>query len=248
MGKKEDHIHFFLSLPRWEKSDQAHLEILEKVQPFKSIVTSCEFLDWNSLLFLSEDIRPTLERDIIVLEIKKDDFENLYENLLSTLELTSEEDIFEISSSKLHAMRLEVPRHVNEANARNGVVKRGTDAQIHVTHFKELFSLYRKWSELGYSYLLFGHFGDGHLHFNFLAKADELEKIDEELKELYRFVLKTKGSPFAEHGIGTVKQKFIGPFYEKIQKEMFQYLKEQFDPEYRFFPQGFMKKENSIES
>ena len=248
LGKRERYRYLFLSLPRWEESADAHLEVLKGVQPFRKEITSCEFLDWNSLCFLPEESRPVKNRDIILLEVFSNRFDFIYENLLSTFSHIKEEQIFEINASNVHSIRLEIPRHVNETNAKNRVTKRGTDAQFPFYNFIDSIELYRKWSKEGFNYLLFGHFGDNHLHFNFLGQDDELEKIDENLLDLYELVKKCKGSPFAEHGIGTIKQKFISSFHGKIQKEMFKYLKGYFDPEYHFFPEGFMNKENSIES
>ena len=49
-----------------------------------------------------------------------------------------------------------------------------------------------------------------------------------------------KGSPFAEHGIGLFKKKFMNDFYGDNQREMFGILKKKLDPKNQFFPSGFM--------
>ena len=61
-----------------------------------------------------------------------------------------------------------------------------------------------------------------------------------QLELLYAEVLKWHGSPFAEHGIGLLKKKFIAPFYNEHQQCVFRELKSLFDPKGQFFPEGFM--------
>ncbi len=60
------------------------------------------------------------------------------------------------------------------------------------------------------------------------------------LQELYDKVYDWKGSPFAEHGIGLIKQKYIKRFHGSNQLGLFKDLKAQHDPHNQFFPQGFM--------
>jgi glycolate oxidase len=63
---------------------------------------------------------------------------------------------------------------------------------------------------------------------------------NQQLEKLYQKVLEWHGSPFAEHGIGLLKKKFIGSFFSKNQRDVFLKLKKQFDPKGQFFPEGFM--------
>lgn len=236
----EEETYLFMLLPRWEEDFEAHLEVFNAVQAFRSEVRACEFIDSNSLSYLSEDKNPGKNQDLIFLEVKKNDFENIYENLLSKLKLISEENIFEMSSSKCRELRVGVPRAISEVNSRRGVLKKGTDVQVSVEKFKDLLAFYRSYTKHGIDYNLFGHFGDAHLHFNFLAMPDKSDFCNQELDRLYKKVLDWQGSPFAEHGIGLLKQKFIAPFYSEIQKDVFLKLKKEFDPNSQFFPEGFM--------
>ena len=61
-----------------------------------------------------------------------------------------------------------------------------------------------------------------------------------ELMRLYEQVHVWQGSPFAEHGIGLLKRKFISSFFNTHQKKVFLELKKRFDPRNQFFPEGFM--------
>lgn len=241
----KDLTYIFISLPKWENNDRPHLELYSKVQSFRDKVISCELIDENSWQYLPENERPVVGRDTVFLEVETEHFENVYENLLGQLELISSDDMFEMNATKCREFRVKVPRAIFEVNSRMGVTKKGTDAQVDADHFKNLFMVYRDWAKRGIKYNLFGHFGDAHLHFNFMPTPNEESQTEEWLTELYRMVLAWKGSPFAEHGIGILKQRFIGPFYNDVHLNMFDFLKRNLDPQNIFFPIGFMKARRS---
>tara|TARA_B100000029_G_scaffold344691_1_gene337135 strand:- start:491 stop:1867 length:1377 start_codon:yes stop_codon:yes gene_type:complete len=233
--------YLFIKLPQWEKDYRPHLEIFNKSQDLRNKVMSLELLDHNCLSYLPDEERPLPKgHDLIFLEIRMSFFDEVVTDFVSALELTAESDVFEINADKCHRLRMLVPRFVAEVNQSRGVKKKGTDVQVPPYHLEDLLKYYRDWGKEGVSYNLFGHFGDGHLHFNFLPGPDKEAKCQELLKELYHKVKELKGSPFAEHGIGLLKQDFISPFLSKVQLDMFSYLKEKMDPKNQFFPMGFL--------
>lgn len=232
--------YIFILLPKWEENFKPHLEVFNAVQSFRQRIAACEFIDSNSLSYLPSEKNPGSNQDVIFLEIRQHDFENIYEELLSKLTLISENDIFEMEATKCRDLRVSVPRAIFEANTRMGVTKKGTDVQVSGENFSHLLDYYRELSNKGVDYNLFGHFGDAHLHFNFMPTPDKNDYCNELLEGLYDKVLEWKGSPFAEHGIGLIKKKFIAPFYNENQKEVFRYLKNKYDPESQFFPEGYM--------
>ncbi|MGZ3787067.1 MAG: FAD-binding oxidoreductase [Bacteriovorax sp.] len=236
----EEEAYLFILLPKWEEDFESHLEIFNAVQSFRNEIRAVEFLDSNSLSYLSPEKNPGKNQDIVFLEVKKSDFEMIYENLLAKLTKISEEDIFEMNSFKCRELRVSVPRAIFETNSRMGVTKKGTDVQVTPEKFRELLTFYRAYTKLGVAYNLFGHFGDAHLHFNFMPTPDKNDFCNHELLRLYDEVLKWHGSPFAEHGIGLLKKKFIAPFYDEKEKAVFRELKKLFDPKGQFFPEGFM--------
>ncbi|CBW25558.1 putative dehydrogenase [Halobacteriovorax marinus SJ] len=236
----EARSYIFIKLPRWEEDYQSHLEVFERVQSFRDRIYSCELLDSNSMDVLPPDERVVDEGDIIFLEVKSAAFENVYEDLISKFTTICEEDIFEVPAAKCAELRMNVPRYTFERNSRMGVVKKGTDIQVEAKDFKNLLDLYRKFSGLGIDYNLFGHFGDGHLHFNFLPDKSLVDTCQQKLEELYDQMSELRASPFAEHGIGIIKQKFIKKFLNKTHYRMFKVLKEEHDPENIFFPNGFL--------
>jgi FAD/FMN-containing dehydrogenase len=231
--------YFFLLLPRWEEDFEPHMEIFEKVQDYREQILSCELLDSNAFSYLKPEDRLGKNQDVLFLEVKTEFFEEVYENFLDNLSL-GEDAIFEISEAKFHHVRASVPRAVFEENSRMGVVKMGTDVQVDEAHFAKLLKYYRECAKNGVPYNLFGHFGDAHLHYNFMPLPANVPECQEQLEKLYKKVLKWKGSPFAEHGIGIIKQKYIKDYWSQNQYEAFAHLKKEHDPKGQFFPQGFM--------
>ena len=231
----------FIKLPKWEEDFKPHLEIFYNTQNFRDHLISVELLDHNCLSYLPDEEKPLpAGHDIIFLEVKLSSFDLIIENLVPTLALTPDDHIFEMNGDKCHHLRMLIPRFISEVNQRRGVKKKGTDVQVPKDSFETLINYYRDFSTKGISYNLFGHFGDGHLHFNFLPLAEEEEKCQNLLTEFYRKIKSIHGSPFAEHGIGLLKQDFIAPFLTEVQLEMYRYLKENLDPKNQFFPQGFL--------
>lgn len=232
--------HVFLLLPRWEEDYAPHMEIYRAVQKWRHEIISCELLDSNSLAYVKEEDRLGVNQDVIFLEIRAEAFEKVYGELLLQLKLTSDEQVFEITAQKFHHVRASVPRGVFEENSRMGVKKMGTDCQVGANHFQDLMDFYRYAATLGVRYNLFGHFGDAHLHYNYMPRPEDTARCQKVFEELYGKVLEWHGSPFAEHGIGLLKRPYIKAFHGKVQKDFFRELKRIHDPQGQFFPQGFM--------
>ena len=241
--ENEPVTYVFMLLSRWEEDLKAHLEIYRAVQSHRADIMSCELLDSNCMNYLAPEERPGQNQDVIFLEIKTKAFEHIYENVLCSLENVSPDNVFEIAENKFHRIRAGVPRGIFEENSKMGVVKVGTDVQVDLDHFEDLMNFYREASEIGVRYCLFGHFGDAHLHYNYMPDKEQTQKCLDQFQKLYSAVLEWKGSPFAEHGIGLIKKKYIKKFHGPNQVKLFHDLKKEYDPFDQFFPQGFMSAE-----
>ena len=238
-----DLTYVFLLLPRWEENIDAHMEIFNAVQSQRDAIMSCEILDSNCMNYLKADEKLGNNQDVIFLEIKSDRFEEIYGDVLCHLKHINHDDVFEIAENKFHHIRAGVPRAIFEENSKMGVVKIGTDCQVSGEKFPDLLKFYREAAKVGVRYCLFGHFGDAHLHFNYMPTKDESAKCLDQIQKLYDQVLEWQGSPFAEHGIGLLKQKYIKRFHGPHQLGLFHDLKQKHDPYHQFFPQGFMGKD-----
>lgn len=235
-----DLTYVFMLLPRWEKTYGPHMEIFKAVQPHRDAIMSCELLDANCMGYLKPDEKLGDDQDVIFLEVKSDRFEEIYADVLCNLTQTSPESVFEIAESKFHHVRAGVPRAIFEENSKMGVVKIGTDVQVGAERFPDLINFYREAAAVGVRYCLFGHFGDAHLHFNYMPSKEQSAACMEQIQKLYEHVYNWKGSPFAEHGIGLLKQKYIKRYHGENQLSLFADLKKEHDPFNQFFPQGFM--------
>ena len=239
----EEVKYLFVQLPRWEEDFDSHLEIFTSVQDHRKNLYSCELTDHNSMQALPDKDRLISHSngfDAIFLEIPSSRFEQFYEEVISNWSLISEESIFEISETKFKQTRAAIPRSLFERNSIKGTLKKGTDVQAQPEKFCDLLNHYRYFAKQGMGYTLFGHFGDAHLHFNFLPEKAQQKTCDDLLEDFYMKVKEWKSSPFAEHGIGLLKQPYIANFYGTSQYDFFSYLKTHHDPHNQFFPQGFM--------
>jgi glycolate oxidase len=192
------------------------------------------------MAFVPSELRLGERQDVVFLEVRTDAFEELFSEVLSRLQSTPVDQVFEISEAKYSAVRKAVPRGLFEANSRAGVTKQGTDVQVAPGQFRLLLEKYREATQLGVPYTLFGHFGDQHLHFNFNLKAEQKALCESFFKSLYDSCYEWRGSPFAEHGIGLLKQPYIRRFHSQEHLETFLALKREHDPRNQFFPGGFM--------
>ena len=102
-----------------------------------------------------------------------------------------------------------VPESVNEFIYKHGTHRVASDASAPDKYLREIFSYYRELGEeYGVKYLLYGHIGDTHLHFNFLSRNKyELEISMRYLTEMLRHIVGLGGSVTAEHGFG--KKRFL---------------------------------------
>lgn len=84
--------------------------------------------------------------------------------------------------------------------------------------------------------MVFGHIGDGNLHFNIsmgsaFANADELMAHEAEINEIvYAQVLAHNGSISAEHGIGLLKRDLLASIKSPVELNLMRAIKAQLDP------------------
>ncbi len=231
----------FLLIPleKWEKDFSQHLEIFKKVQDFRDQIYSVEFFDSNSLSYVPNN---PLEKnkDFVALEVLEDSFPVVIDNLISKLNLSKMDEIFEMPRGKFNEIRTEIPRRINEENSKKGLVKKGTDAQVNEENFEKILLIYQEMARNGVPYGLLGHFGNAHLHFNFLPNKEQVVECERYLKDFYLKVKTLRGSPFAEHGIGLLKKGFVVDFLDRSVFRVYKHLKENLDPFDQFFPLGFL--------
>ena len=88
-------------------------------------------------------------------------------------------------------------------------------------------------SRLNLLIVSFGHSGDGNIHVNFMYDRfdeDERSRVERGAGELMRVVTGFEGSVSGEHGIGIMKQDFLGLQYDEPTLELMRTLKCTLDP------------------
>jgi FAD/FMN-containing dehydrogenase len=227
-------VEFFLKIKKLKKKWEQEKRVL---------IESCEFLDHESLNMLGLKL---YQFDQVYLEIDENNLEETIDILKVTFNFYEEEDFQILTPKQYLQIRHDIPTKINEFNLKHKVSKRGTDIQVEEESFSDLLKFYQEGEKLAQKHkirsFLFGHLGNAHLHFNFNPQQEFLGNIDDYLEKLYRLTKFKRGSPFAEHGVGLIKQKYLEQFLTETQKEMFRYLKEKMDPHQQFFPEGHFLK------
>jgi glycolate oxidase subunit GlcD len=84
-----------------------------------------------------------------------------------------------------------------------------------------------------------GHAGDGNLHSTFLVTpgdAEELERCERAVDELFALALRLGGSISGEHGVGAVKRGHVGAYLSPPALALQAQIKQAFDPKNLFNP------------
>ena len=76
--------------------------------------------------------------------------------------------------------------------------------------------------------LIFGHIGDGNLHY--LASTGSKEDKEQVYEIIYKLIGEHNGSVSAEHGIGTIKRAYLKYSRNEVEIQMMRQLKNCFDP------------------
>jgi D-lactate dehydrogenase (cytochrome) len=117
--------------------------------------------------------------------------------------------------SKLREFRHRLPVLVNEWLNRQSESKVSTDMALPDDRFDELYRLYRDRCEReGFTWIIFGHIGNAHLHLNILPRnREEFDRAKALYRQLVTEVLAMGGTLSAEHGIGKLKSEYLVQMY-----------------------------------
>jgi len=97
----------------------------------------------------------------------------------------------------------------------------------------------------------FGHAGNGNIHVNLLAHpddADEMQRAEACLSEVFDLVLRLNGTLSGEHGVGREKRPFVAREIDPATLELMRNIKRVFDPNNilnpgKLFPEGSKMRE-----
>ena len=133
---------------------------------------------------------------------------------------------------KIKDFRHAISWKVNEYVVRNNFRKLGTDVAVPDKSIREFYFTLQNWAQLSnIDSVAYGHFGNSHIHLNFLPKNDlEFDESKKLYSKICEEAVRLDGTISAEHGIGKNKTALLKMMYgEKVINAMFA-LKKTLDP------------------
>jgi len=179
----------------------------------------------DAAVWLEQELDGINDPDIVDKWIKL--IEDFNGNLDSSWIATDKKDI-----EKFKSFRHDVSLKVNEYIAEKGLMKVGTDVAVPDKNFIEF---YYKCKDLAVAskirFLIYGHFGNSHIHLNLLPENHcQYQKAKELYMKICKIAVDFGGTISAEHGIGKLKREYLLMMYgEKTIKEMAK-IKKLLDP------------------
>jgi D-lactate dehydrogenase (cytochrome) len=191
-----------------------------------------EFFDKNTLNFLMKDY-PNIPKDTQAAvwfeqEVNLQNEEMLLEawmKLISEFNADEESAWFAFSDSdnkKIQEFRHAISWKISEYISQNNLKKLGTDVAVPDEKFEELYYYGKNEVEKeNLPYVVYGHFGNSHIHLNMLPKSEDLYAKGKEIyKKICMKAVELGGTISAEHGIGKLKTEYLVLMYgeENIRK------------------------------
>jgi len=117
--------------------------------------------------------------------------------------------------NKLIDFRHKLPELINEYFRELKQTKVSLDLAVPENYFPEFFDFYKKMAKkTEVEYVIFGHIGENHLHFNFFPKnEEERARAQTAYIEAVKKAVANGGTVSAEHGIGKLKHKYLEMMY-----------------------------------
>lgn len=201
-----------------------------------------EFFDERALKFLAKDFSAIPENAKAAIwfeqESTSDTFDFILEAwnvLMQTHNVNEETAWFAFSDAdkeKIKDFRHAISWKVNEYVARNNFRKLGTDVAVPDKIFREFYFTLQNWAkQSNIDFVSYGHFGNSHVHLNFLPKNDaEFNEGIELYKQICEEAVRLGGTISAEHGIGKAKRDYLLMMYGEPNIRKMAALKKSLDP------------------
>ncbi len=205
---------------------------------------SLEYFDENALRFLYSEY-PSIPKSAksavwFEQEVTNSNEETFFEVWLNLINVNNgDKDSAWFAFDDADKVRLQKFRHsislkVNEYVSKNNLRKLGTDVAVPDSNFEDLYYFSQRIVEkAGLNYVIYGHFGNSHMHLNMLPKTDEEYEIGKLLySKICQKTIELRGTISAEHGIGKIKKSYLIEMYgqENINKMI--KMKKALDPNF----------------
>lgn len=203
---------------------------------------SLEFFDHNALNFLRNDYPqiPSSAKAGVWFEQEvtrhnEDFFLDQWMELISEFCGDEESAWFAFSENdkvKIQEFRHAISSKVNEFISHNNLKKLGTDSAVPDDQFIVFYNFaIDEVKKANLKYVLYGHFGNSHIHLNMLPANDIEYSLG---KEVYMSICKKAvelgGTISAEHGIGKLKKDYFKIMYDETALQSMIKMKKSLDP------------------
>jgi D-lactate dehydrogenase (cytochrome) len=138
----------------------------------------------------------------------------------------------EKDKSRFIEFRHRISAKVNDFISSRNLRKLGTDFAVPDTKLKDFyFKLKEVVESAGFEYVIYGHFGNSHIHLNMLPKnSEQFEKAKKLYQEMCISAINFGGTFSAEHGVGKNKKELLYEMYgAEVIAQMFR-IKQTLDP------------------
>ncbi len=201
-----------------------------------------EYFDHNSLMFLADEYSqiPKEKKAAVWFE---QEFESQYEEEMfeKWIELlvqhNGDEESAWMATDNIDMQKLKDFRHaiswkVNEYISRKHITKVGTDIAVPDDKFIEFYKWIRhEVVKTDLDFVIYGHFGDCHVHLNMLPKDQKEHHL---AKTFYKLICEKAvsfgGTVSAEHGIGKLKRDYLLRMFGEENIKQMAKLKLSLDP------------------
>jgi FAD/FMN-containing dehydrogenase len=143
----------------------------------------------------------------------------------------------ESGRKRLRAYRHRIPATLNEVVERtkeHGGGKVGTDWWVPLPHVPDVMEGWRRRIEAaGLRYIVFGHIGNGHPHWNFIPRdGRELARARALALDMCREAVSLGGGVAGEHGLGKLKRALLAVQYPETRIRDMRAVKRAWDPQW----------------
>ncbi|WP_457569224.1 FAD-binding oxidoreductase [Desulfurobacterium sp.] len=181
----------------------------------KVIPTALEFLDRNSIVAVENYAKlglPTDAGGLLIIEVDgyREIVDMLIDRALEVCKKAGAKTIKKASSEKEREEIWRARRELSPAIVQLKPKKINEDVVVQRSKIPELIKgTYKIADKYDLMVVNFGHAGDGNIHVNFMFEPQEAEKVENAVRDLFRFTIELGGSVSGEHGIGFMKKEFL---------------------------------------
>jgi glycolate oxidase len=221
-------------------------EVVAAITAAGIIPSVLEFIDGDTLSCVLEYVKvENIEKSeaVLLIEVDGNDKEEVRQEFERVLEICKEKRAknLQYAETKEEKEKLwTIRRSISASLLRIAPTKVNEDISVPASKLPAMVGHIRELSKKHQVDInTFGHAGDGNLHVTFMCdsrNAEQMERVEATVDELFDLTLKLGGTLSGEHGIGITKAKYLEDEVGKSGVELMRKIKSAFDPEHIINP------------